>query len=230
MSIDEFYARVNHQLSLIINKLKTESYSEETITVLIETYRNRTLEVFVRGLNGELSSMIMLMKPKTLPEAYSQCLELRNISYRSQVTLHSSDNRNKIQTPISYNKFPSFPIKTQNQTSQRFVPRNRYQPQVNPYVNRRFEPQRATQQSAPDKPEPMDVDRSTQFRRFGNRQWNNNNKRHAFSEQVRSMSVQRPFKHQRLFNMAQEEGPNKEEDVAEDEINFQAQAFRAYHT
>ena len=112
MSIDEFYAIVNHQFFLIINKLKTESYSEETITVLIETYRNRTLEVFVRGLNGELSSIIMLMKPKELPEAYSQCLELRNISYRSQVTLRSGDNRNKVQTPISYHKFPSSHTKT----------------------------------------------------------------------------------------------------------------------
>ena len=74
------------------------------------------------------------------------------------------------------------------------------------------------------------MDRSTQFGKFGNFQWNNNNKRRAFWEQVRSGSVQRPFKQQRLFNMAQEEGPNNEEDVAEDEINFQRQAFQASNT
>lgn len=34
MKVDEFYAKVNHQFSLILNKIKTESYSEETVRVL----------------------------------------------------------------------------------------------------------------------------------------------------------------------------------------------------
>lgn len=55
MKVDEFYAKVNHQFSLILNKIKTESYSEETVRVLIETYRNRALDVFIRGLSGDMS-------------------------------------------------------------------------------------------------------------------------------------------------------------------------------
>lgn len=72
-SIDDFYASVNHQFSLIINKLKTESYLAETPGVLVETYRNRALDVFVRGLNGELSKLLMIQKPSTLPEEYTLC-------------------------------------------------------------------------------------------------------------------------------------------------------------
>ena len=45
--MEEFYASVNRQLSLIINKLKTESYSLETVRALIEIYRNRNLDVSV---------------------------------------------------------------------------------------------------------------------------------------------------------------------------------------
>lgn len=72
-SIDDFYASVNHQFSLIINKLKTESYLAETPGVLVETYRNRALDVFVRGLNGELSKLLMIQKLSTLPEEYTLC-------------------------------------------------------------------------------------------------------------------------------------------------------------
>lgn len=77
--VDEFYARVNHQFSLIINKIKTESYTDETIKVLVETYRNRALDVFIRGLNGDLSRMLLIQRPRTLPEAYSACLEIQNV-------------------------------------------------------------------------------------------------------------------------------------------------------
>lgn len=49
-TVDEFYSTVNRQLSLIINKLKTESHITETMTALVETYRNRSLDIFIRGL------------------------------------------------------------------------------------------------------------------------------------------------------------------------------------
>ena len=58
--MDEFYAMVNHQLSLIINKVKTESFSEETVNALIESHRNRALDVFIRGLNGDLSRILIV--------------------------------------------------------------------------------------------------------------------------------------------------------------------------
>lgn len=100
--IDEFYAAVNHQFSLIINKIKTENYAKETVDVLVETYRNRALDVFVRGLNGELSRLLIIQRPKTLPEAYGMCTEMQNLNMRN-ASLHPV-SRNQITVPI--NAFP----------------------------------------------------------------------------------------------------------------------------
>lgn len=236
MSIDEFYSKVNHQFSLIINKIKTESYSAETVNVLIETYRNRALDVFVRGLNGELPKMLMIMKPKTLPEAYSQCIEMQNTTYRSQVSLHPTGPQNKIQSPtgLQHSNFT-------NSSHNRFLSRKpqksfsqpQYQPHVNPFVNWRHGQHRTAQQPGPEKPEPMDIDHSTQTRRsFKNFNHPWHNKRRAFSEQLRAGSSQRPIKQQRLFHIAEEADPSKDEDtqLPDEELNFMTYASPAYHT
>lgn len=66
-SIEKFYGKINHQLSLIINKIKSDEYSQDGATVLIENYRDRALDVFIRGLHGNLSHLIKVQKPKNLP-------------------------------------------------------------------------------------------------------------------------------------------------------------------
>lgn len=100
MTLDEFYANVNHQFSLIVNKIKTEEYSTDTINVLIETYRNRALDVFIRGLNGDLSRMLIIQKPQTLPEAYASCLEIQNLNFRN-FTIHKKNINNSVTAPIN---------------------------------------------------------------------------------------------------------------------------------
>lgn len=99
-SIDEFYANVNHQLSLIINKVKTETYSTDTMKVLSETYRNRALDVFIRGLNSDISKMLTIQRPSTLPEAYSSCLEIQNLNFRS-MTIHNKNFNNTVTVPVN---------------------------------------------------------------------------------------------------------------------------------
>lgn len=99
-SVDEFYATVNHQLSLMINKIKTENYSEDTMTVLIDTYRNRALDVFIRGLNGDISKMLTIQRPTNLPEAYSSCLEIQNLNFRS-MPIHNRNFSNTITVPVN---------------------------------------------------------------------------------------------------------------------------------
>lgn len=39
------------------------------MNVLVETYRNRALDAFICGLNGDLAKMLAIQKPQTLPEA-----------------------------------------------------------------------------------------------------------------------------------------------------------------
>lgn len=160
MTIDQFYANVNHQFSLIVNKIKTEDYTQETTNVLIETYRNRALDVFIRGLNGELSKMLMIQRPSTLPEAYSSCLEFQNLNYRN-LSIHKRNFNNFVTAPL--NQMPairseqSIARNTPNQISlqQKNMAYN-IQHQQNPGP-----PARPTQ---PKPPVPMDVDRSIQTR------------------------------------------------------------------
>lgn len=99
-SVDEFYATVNHQLSLIINKVKTENHNVDTMTALIDTYRNRALDVFVRGLTGDISKMLTIQRPTNLPEAYSSCLEIQNLNFRS-IPIHDRNFNNAITVPVN---------------------------------------------------------------------------------------------------------------------------------
>ena len=49
---------------------------------------NRTLHICVSGLSTDLSWMVII---QTLPEAYSDCLELQNLMMRNNI-LHIKDN------------------------------------------------------------------------------------------------------------------------------------------
>jgi len=79
-TIDSFYTTINNHFALILNSLKNAGQSPEVTAALVETYRNRALDVFVRGLNGDMSRLLIIRRPKNLPEAYSICLDLQNIS------------------------------------------------------------------------------------------------------------------------------------------------------
>lgn len=43
----------------------------------------RVLDVFIRGLNGDMSRMLLIQRPRTLPETYSACLEIQNVDFRN---------------------------------------------------------------------------------------------------------------------------------------------------
>lgn len=168
--VDEFYSTVNQQLSLIINKLKTESYSEETVNALIATHRNRALDIFIRGLSPELSRMVIIQRPRTLPEAYSACLELQNLTMRNNILhtkppLRNNDHRfsqlrgaapPRPERPYN-NSHP--PNNSGNYSWQRGNNNNHhgnYNPNYRPVPYPR----------APQiKPEPMEVDRSMQTKK-----------------------------------------------------------------
>ncbi|XP_055375394.1 uncharacterized protein LOC129608095 [Condylostylus longicornis] len=196
-TIDEFYARVNHQFSLIINKIKTENYTKETIDVLIESQRNRALDVFIRGLNGELSRYLMLQKPSTLPEAYSTCLELQNYSCRN-FAIHNRNDNNRITVP-----FNKMSMKRQQPSAGN--PRS-YQPEQPLTVEQRnlaynIQHQRESQPPPrPPKPlEKMDVDRSIQTRQVN--YMNRPDDYRGIYKRPPSVGNMPSNKHQRLFNM-----------------------------
>lgn len=100
MKINEFYTKVNHQFSIIINKIKTESFSEETVRVVVDIYWNRALEVFIRGLRGDISRSLLIQRPETLPEAHSACLQIQNVELRNSPNRNQSINK-KVSVPIN---------------------------------------------------------------------------------------------------------------------------------
>lgn len=207
-SVDELYSAVNHQLSLIVNKIKTESYSEETVRALVETYRNRSLDVFIRGLKPDLSRMIIIQRPRTLPEAYSACLELQNVSLRNNITF---PNRAVESLPAVNRPDPTRSLFTRQ--PQNFRSRHWYNPsgRTGNYY------QSAKPALPPRRPaikhEPMDVDRSIQSRRVNYI----NNPRAA---DKRGASGSGPTNKQpRLFHI--ENDIVQEQDI-QDEVNFMA--------
>lgn len=223
-SIDEFYANINHQFSLIVNKIKTEEYSTDTVEVLIETYRNRALDVFIRGLNGELSRMLMIQRPQTLPEAYTSCLEFQNLNYRN-IVIHKKGFNNSVVAPI--NQLNSYPVYTQKKPVNFPVPQgnmvNIPAPQKNMVYNVQHQNNRITREPPPrptglKPPTPMSVDPSIQTRQVNyinrptiqqdnqihqpNNQWNYPNQQNdqpAFKREHSDQNI--PRKNQRIYHL-----------------------------
>lgn len=205
-SIDEFYAKVNHQLSLIINKIKTDTYSNETIEALISCYRNRALDVFVRGVSGNISRMLAIQKPRTLPEAYTSCLEFQNLNFRN-TSIHPRYS-NTITSPtnqmskIGYFSKPPIPQKNLNATERARI----YNTPTQQYAQN-IPPPRPNQ---PKPPIPMEVDPSIKSRHVN---YMNRPEKSPLPSSANSSNI--PRKQQRLFNTETME--NCEEYTTQDE-------------
>lgn len=243
-TIDEFYARVNHQLSLIINKLKTDNYSVETVEALISCYRNRALDVFIRGINGDVSRMLTIQKPRTLPEAYTSCLEFQNLHFRN-ISIHPRYSNN-VTTPINQMSKNTNFIKLQ--APQRPLNVNEkvriYNTPIQPHLQT-MPPPRPTQ---PKPPVPMEVDPSIRSRQIN--YMNRPEKSPLPYSSNNSSNI--PRKQQRIFNTETvdnqdqyplyENNQQDDEDLSENncyeeetefelnELNFTMDAYPAFLT
>lgn len=228
--VDDFYATVNHQFSLIISKIRAEVYSTETMNALVETYRNRALDVFIRGLSGDLSRLLIIQKPRTLPEAYSACLEMQNLNFRSNSVHVKAPNT--ISSPVNHN------FRDNGGPSRNFdrppVARNNFAQRSYPHWNSGFQQQHSPQRPTAPKPQiKMEVDSSVQTRNVNYMNRPNN----GFKREPRSDNYN-PRKQQRVHHM-QSVGPETQEEVEPADLpyegpspeNFMAGAsFPAYHT
>lgn len=84
-TVEAYYSGINSHFALIIRCLKNGNQNPEILGALVETYRDRALDVFIRGLSGDLSKLLVIRSPKNLPEAYAICLELRNLTSMNHV-------------------------------------------------------------------------------------------------------------------------------------------------
>lgn len=119
-SIDEFYQTVYYHLSLILNQINNHDSSSETLKALTKIYRDKALDTFIRGLNGDLPRLLAIKEPTDLKHALHLCRLIENQSIRNAV---------------NPNKMPFLPPRN-NQQSQRFQNQHLSRPNVPQFVNR----------------------------------------------------------------------------------------------
>lgn len=224
-TIPEFYQEVYHHLSLILNKLSCIEMSPESLNNMSQSYRDKALDTFVRGLKGDLPRLLSIKEPTNLPQALHLCLKLQNIDFRVQHAHTTRVFRPQVSPPIHIRKNNFHP----QQSTPIPAPRNRFFPELvhNPqgfqkpnfYTN--FQPQRPNNQFQashrspfpprqpygylPPKPqpraEPMDVDRSIHSRNV------NYQNRPQFRQHIQkrplSQQAHVPSKYQRVFHTEQ---------------------------
>lgn len=244
-TIQEFYQSVYQHLSLILNKLACAEMCNESLNDMTQTYRDKALDTFIRGLKGDLPRLLSIKEPIDLPQALHLCLKLQNVDYRAQYA-NNSQNLHKRHVP------PSLPPRQntfQNtKTRPPFYPQLTHYPQVphQPIFVRQFRPtplpnfsQNFQFQNRPPfhsfnrnqwnvlqrptpKPEPMDVDQSMQSRRvnYMNRPHQNNQPQKRTHEP--SFQAHPPNKSQRVYytatNVEDSTPPVQEDENKEEEF------------
>lgn len=221
-TIQDFYQKVYKHLSLILNKVSSMDIGQESLNLLTQTYRDKALDTFIRGLKGDLPKLLAMKEPTDLPKALHLCLKLENQNYRTNYA------NNKKFMPIPSRNQPTFfpelahipPPQRPGKQFQRQFPiqtyrNNNYQnqgafPKYTQYNN--YPPPRPLVQKPP---EPMDIDQSirTHNINYMNRPGNNG----LYGKRP---SPQHPEarKQSRNFHL-QAEANNSEEKQETDDIN-----------
>lgn len=101
-TVQDFYQEVYSHLSLIINNITCMTIGREAMDTLIQTYRDKALDTFIRGLRGDLSKLLCIREPTSLPQALHLCLKLQNQDFRTDHALHKN-SRNPQTVPKNQN-------------------------------------------------------------------------------------------------------------------------------
>lgn len=203
--IDEYYNQVNKLLSLIANHITTNPKYQhpEAMKVMLETYTNKAIEAFTRGLDGDDGRFLRNSHPTSLAEAYSYCISSYNMEFRkSSVKI---ENKHRYQAPPPppprNNKFRTqHPITPRYNTTyvqnpvpirQNLInnhPRNlsANPPRPQPAIPNHFNTPNFDEKNV----EPMDVDQSIRSRQIN-----------YMNRPAPSGNTVQPVKKQRVFNI-----------------------------
>lgn len=182
-TINEFYQAVYQHLSLILDKVSCLDLDESSLCAMTNTYREKALDTFIRGLSGDLPRLLSIREPTSLPQALHICLKLDNMTFRRNYA-HGQTSRAVVQkdrigstNPTDGRKF--YPELAHTGTGGYFRPPvlPRYNPVMNfnpnirqPTYHTRFpnqwiRPRNENDTSGRPRPlgvEPMEIDNSTQ--------------------------------------------------------------------
>lgn len=227
-TIQDFYQAVYTHLSLITNKLSCLDIGRESMDLLTQTYRDKALDTFIRGLRGDLPRLLGIREPTDLPQALQLCLKLENQQYRAQyANSHQNDSKpNKQMIPP-----PTLPPRRNNQNFVPFYPQLAFMPQpaqhnaFRPWPQQKyfhnpnpqpqytpgtyFQPPRPFAPKPQPRPEPMDIDQSMRTRavNYMNRPVQHD-KFVGKRPTDQSDQIRKPQKMQRNFHLDTEETDN----------------------
>ena len=187
-SVQEFYGEVYSHLTLILNKIACMEINEEAMQVLTNTYRDKALDTFIRGLSGDLSRLLGMKEPVDLPEELHLCIKLENQNYRAIHANNQYGSSKKLNPFQHVQQKPSLPPRNFHHRNQPFYAQLAYSPQTisrMKQVGPQFpqQPQYSSPQNwsgrqidnypfrnppprpiQPKPPTPMDIDQSQQTR------------------------------------------------------------------
>lgn len=133
-SIEDFYDEVIKKLNALINKINMTHKEKAVADAMVQDASAKALRTFVTGLKGRIGELLYASMPATLPEAYA-----------------------KIQTIVNDQERIKFANQFNHQPQNFKHEQGRMNPNFKPKAKTPF--QASHQQS--NKPEPMDVDRSS---------------------------------------------------------------------
>lgn len=144
-TIEDFYDSVNKKLNALINKINMTHKEKPVARAMVQEASAKALRTFVTGLRGDLGRILYASNPSTLPEAYAKIQTIIN-------------DQERIRFANQYNQ-PKFGKHEPTQLNPNFKPKSKTPIQI--------------PQNKNDKPEPMDVDRSSMNVNVGSpkRQW-----------------------------------------------------------
>lgn len=247
-SVQDFYQEVYSHLSLIINNISCMTIGKEAMDILIQTYRDKALDTFIRGLKGDLAKLLCIREPTTLPQALHLCLKLQNQNFRTEYAYGKIDKSpqhqkvNKNFRPQPTYRVPNVPPKTQYmyQPHQPQYFNNNFQPQQSSYQNQQYAnqfqryqngnniprnpPPRPLAPKPQPKPVPMEIDQSMQSRavNYMNRPRQSND---FAGKRPPEQTNQQPHKFQRNFHIETNVQETNGQDYNNDEDDYYQQSI-----
>lgn len=86
LTVAEFYQAVYYQLSLILNQISVQELKPDSVHALKQNYREKALDTFIRGLNGDLPRLLAIKEPRDLGHALHLCELVDNQEQRNAFT------------------------------------------------------------------------------------------------------------------------------------------------
>ena len=125
----------------------------DSLNIMTKSYRDKALDTFIRGLNGDLPRLLGMKEPVDLPQALHLCLKLQNQNFRPN-HIYNTRGIAPPQLPRRQN--------FEKRQKQKFYPHLAHIPHNNQQYLHQNNPQRPSKPQP--RPEPMDVDQSMHSR------------------------------------------------------------------